>query len=259
MQIFDIENPSKDDEATTTALAKNRHGYLHFAGNSWQTFVIFEIGTTGLVLRSEIRASPPDLEPGSMKWCAIPDPGNTLKVVAGPWVEPRGELTYRISAEIAFRRRATPEKASFVGAMAALAGGYKLVGKDGSEYGFENAGDVFSWAQYNPRVAQVIRGHQRMTEHADRVMREHAKLAELLTRTSDVLGSDIAERLASDGLLSPVLLVPQYARALKALLDHDLDLELSRRSFRAITGVWCRTLRDQEDKKLILRAYASLR
>lgn len=90
-------------------------------------------------------------------------------------------------------------------------------------------------------------------------MREHAKLAELLTRTSDVLGSDIAERLASDGLLSPVLLVPQYARALKALLDHDLDLELSRRSFRAITGVWCRTLRDQEDKKLILRAYASLR
>lgn len=263
MEIIDVEELANPDETKVVEMAKIHHGYAHFGNSKWTTYVIHEISeSTGYVIRTAVRAMAPAILNGELKWVAIPDPGNKLVVNKGPWVEPRGWTTFSSGAEVGVRRGCQPQNSAFIGAMACLAADYKLMKEDGSEYTIKEAGDVFSWAIYNTQAARAILHKQyenQRVQDAEKALQHASEMAELYSKTVEAFTEPIALKIASAGCLSPVLLVPQYTRAMRALIASGYPVAYCRKNFRPLTGVWIQGQSGQAEKQVILDAYAAIR
>lgn len=263
MEIIDVEELANPDETKVVEMAKIHHGYAHFGNSKWTTYVIHEISeSTGYVIRTAVRAMAPAILNGELKWVAIPDPGNKLVVNKGPWVEPRGWTTFSSGAEVGVRRGCQPQNSAFIGAMACLAADYKLMKEDGSEYTLKEAGDVFSWAIYNTQAARAILHKQyenQRAQDAEKALQHASEMAELYSKTVEAFTEPIALKIALAGCLSPVLLVPQYTRAMRALIASGYPVAYCRKNFRPLTGVWIQGQSGQAEKQVILNAYAAIR
>lgn len=259
MNIIDVSDLSKDEERKLMSLAEAQHGFVHRGNSRWTTYVIHEISSSGFVLQTEIRTMQPATELGSVRWIALPDFGTSLAVSKGPWIESKGELNYKVSAEAALRRNCPSDKTAFIGAMACLAGGCKLLKENGSEFQPADAGDVFSWAIWDTRAAKIVLGLQHRQQREDERCVHRDSFCGLLERVTAVLGVVTADKLVQTDHLSPIFTVPQYARALKALLAANRSVADSRVMFRTITGVWVQTPSQALDKQTILDAYAAIR
>ena len=264
MKIIEPSFPNEEESKSILGTVEASHGFGYISKISWETIVVHEIReSTNEVLGTVVKSMSPGLTPGDLVWAAIPDPGCRLVIDRGPWVEPRGEITFRSGVVKAVNRGCNPAMSAFFGAMACMAFGYKLVGRDGADYGIENAGNVFSWAAIAGKdVAQAIRKLQRVAE-AEAEMAERlavdSAFAKLLEKAEEVFGEDVSEKLLKTRNLSETLLVPQYAEALKTLLELNCPVREARINFRPITGVWVIGEKGQAAKQTVLDAYAAIR
>lgn len=259
MKVIDVEELASGEESRIVEMAKTYHGYAHFGNSKWTTYVIHEISvSTGSVVQTAVRAMTPAIMPGELRWVSIPDPGNKLVVNKGPWVEPRGQITFLAGAEAGVRRGCQPQNSAFMGAMACLAAGYKLIKEDGSEYTVKEAGHVSSWARYNAQAAKAVfrKKYERMD---DDPLQLASEMSELYSKTAEAFTKPVAAKIAEARCLSPILLVPQYARALRTLIATGYPVAYCRVNFRPLTGVWIQGQKGQDDKKVILNAYAAIR